>query len=325
MAAPAVAEQGISGNEFGFLTAVVNDATVTVQDSEAWANGTRGGLPVISTQTFTTGEDSSAIESVTVSDTDKFFNQFGHVYGVTREFEFTYQENGTWKLIITTTNGTNISKSDSEIIASISDCGITITPVQVGVDPNPGDIVTVTLAEPDPAYHNNAKYYAAAAESAVATLGSVLLYSEQTLSSADQAQARINIGAQASGDYIANPTTKLTGQYLAYGSDAWVAVTLPTYILDPVSKTNGQYLAYGSAGWQATDLPTLPTYILDPPTKTTGQILAYSSSSGWIASTYSADNVNAIPSILDSRYYGDNLPANPTTGQIFFKKYVEEE
>ena len=187
MAAPAVAEQGISGNEFGFLTAVVNDATVTVQDSEAWANGTRGGLPVISMQTFTTSEDSSAIDSVTVSDTDKFFNQFGHVYGVTREFEFTYQENGTWKLIITTTNGTNISKSDSEIITSISDYGITITPIQVGVDPNPGDIVTVTLAEPDPAYHNNAKYYAAAAESAVATLGSVLLYSEQALSSSDQA------------------------------------------------------------------------------------------------------------------------------------------
>jgi len=73
-------------------------------------------------------------------------------------------------------------------------------------------------------------------------------------------------------------------------------------------------LAYGSDGWAAS---TLPDYVTEPENKSEGQVLTYSSS-GWVAATISAANVNAIPSILTSDFYGTTPPSNPEAGRIFF-------
>ncbi len=49
MAAPDVASQAISSNEFGYLQQVTNDANSIINEAEAWAVGRRGGIDVSST------------------------------------------------------------------------------------------------------------------------------------------------------------------------------------------------------------------------------------------------------------------------------------
>lgn len=356
MAAPAVAEQGISGNEFGFLTAVVNDATTTVQDSEAWAKGTRGGVPVISQQELSITEDSAVIQSAAITDQIQFFENAGHVYGVTRAFQFTYLTTDNWKLIVTTTNGTNISTSDPEIVAQIESYGVTLT-LSAGADkPNVGNTVTITVAEPDPAYQNNAQYFSICANDALnraeELLSSVVRFDQaQDLTETQKETARSNISAQEAGDYIADPSNKTDGQYLVYNTSAsaWVASTLPDFIANPSQKSDGQYLVYdaSSSEWTAA---ALPTYVLDPTSKQDGQYLTYNGTaaqwsastlpdfivnpsgrvnqnflryngSTWVGASVSALDLQGIPSILTSQFYGTALPTTGLVqGRIFFMK-----
>ena len=50
---------------------------------------------------------------------------------------------------------------------------------------------------------------------------------EQALSTAEQVQARANINAQVSGNYIASPSDKMTNQFLQYlGNDNWTTSTV---------------------------------------------------------------------------------------------------
>ena len=52
MASPQISNEVESSNEFTYLNAVVSDATNTIYEAEAWAAGTRGGVPVISEESF---------------------------------------------------------------------------------------------------------------------------------------------------------------------------------------------------------------------------------------------------------------------------------
>jgi len=45
MASPNIGPEAISSNEFGYLMRVVNDADLIINESEAWARGTRAGIP----------------------------------------------------------------------------------------------------------------------------------------------------------------------------------------------------------------------------------------------------------------------------------------
>lgn len=325
MASPQIANEVESSNEFGFLNAVIGDANNVITSAEAWATGNRDGVagPTNYFNLSIGPQPGTTLSSDTTVDQVGFMSAVGNAPGLYRDYKFTYLQDGVWELTDVIQNGTTYTSDSPQVVSDgvLSDTyKITVGYIS-GTEPITGNWINVHVEETDITYQNNAKYYAEVAAASVATLGNVLVYDEQSLSTAEQEQARINIGAQVFGNYIADPSIKSADQYLVYSADSWQAMSLPDFISNPSDKINGQYLTYNGSIWQAT---TLPTYIADPSTKTLGQLLSYGSA-GWYAATYSADNVNAIPSILDSRYYGDNLPTNPTTGQIFFKKYVEEE
>lgn len=311
MASPQISNEVESSNEFTYLNAVVSDATNTIYEAEAWADGTRGGVAVSSTSDFSVTPSGVAIASASATPSI-FINTVGEEPGVTRTYTFTYIEGNNWWKECESVNGASKTVSDKELINNINDYGITYQPAVIDAD----DKIIVMVQEPDPAYQNNAKYYSEAAAASAAYIQTlpIVKYEAQSLTSSEQAIARNNIGAQASGDYIANPSEKYVGQYLTYGSDGWAASTLADYIVNPEDKSEGQYLTYGSDGWAAS---TLPDFITNPSQKTTGQVLTYGND-GWAAASISAANVDAIPTILTSEFYGTSLPTNPEAGRLFF-------
>ena len=310
MASPQISNEVESSNEFTYLNAVVSDATNTIYEAEAWAAGTRGGAAVPSTSDFSVEPSGVAIATASAAPST-FINVVGEEPGVTRTFTFTYIEGTNWWKECSSVNGVSTTVADKELINNIGDYGITYTPAIIDAD----DQIIVKVQEPDPAHENNAKYYSEAAAASAAYIQTlpIVKYEAQSLSSAEQAIARENINAQVAGDYIADPSTKSEGQFLIYGADGWAASTVD-YIANPSEKSEGQVLAYGSDGWAAS---TLPDYVTEPENKSEGQVLTYSSS-GWVAATISAANVNAIPSILTSDFYGTTPPSNPEAGRIFF-------
>lgn len=310
MASPQISNEVESSNEFTYLNTVVSDATNTIYEAEAWAAGTRGGAAVPSTSDFSVEPSGVAIATASAAPST-FISVVGEEPGVTRTFTFTYIEGTNWWKECSSVNGVSTTVADKELINNISDYGITYTPAIIDAN----DQIIVKVQESDPAYENNAKYYAETAASSAAYIQTlpIVKYETQSLTSDQQEVARNNIGAQASGDYIANPSERYVGQYLTYSDDGWAASTLADYIVNPEDKSEGQYLTYGSDGWAAS---TLPDYIVSPPALM-NQVLAFDGIA-WAAASISAANVNAIPSILTSEFYGTTLPTNPQTGQIFF-------
>ena len=311
MASPQISNEVESSNEFTYLNAVVSDATNTIYEAEAWAAGTRGGVAVPSTSDFSVEPSGVAIATASAAPST-FISAVGEEPGVTRTFTFTYIEGTNWWKECSSVNGVSTTVADKELINNISDYGITYTPAIIDAD----DQIIVKVQEPDPAYENNAKYYAETAASSAAYIQTlpIVKYETQSLTSEQQAIARGNISAQASGDYIINPAGAIDGQYLTYASGAWAATSIPNYIISPSDPVDGQYLTYGSDGWAAS---TLPDYIISPPSALMNQVLAFDGIA-WAAASISAANVNAIPSILTSEFYGTTPPTNPQTGQIFF-------
>lgn len=310
MASPQISKDVQSSDEFGYLNAVVGDATNTIYEAESWAVGTRGSIAVASASSFDitcapSGEayitSASAIQS-------KFMDAVGDAPGLKRVYTFTYVADANWWLECESINGPTVSKSDQELVNNIAEnYGITYSPDEIDAD----NKILVTIEEPDPAYENNAKYYmelsAAAASSAIETLENcVKATPSQGLTDTQKANARANI------DAIGEPSEKSVGQFLSYGSNGWVA---SDGIKDPVEKVAGQFLTYGSDGWAASTID----YIADPSEKLTGQVLAYDGTN-WSAATKSALDFNAIPITLTSYFYGNELPGDPVQGRLFFLK-----
>ena len=52
MASPQISKEVESSSEFGYLNAVVGDATNIIYEAESWAAGTRGGVAVASDSSF---------------------------------------------------------------------------------------------------------------------------------------------------------------------------------------------------------------------------------------------------------------------------------
>ena len=173
MASPQVADQVTSSNEFGYLNAVVSDATNVIFEAEAWAAGTRGGVPVYdqnqlsldrNPQTFTvtwhvsTGPNDK-------SGQEKFMDQVKSKPGTQRLYTFTClnePENPAerqWSIQVEMING-NVKTTDNLGIIlnnSLDAYGIELSNTDAIV---PGNTIIVDLREKDLAYENNAYYYA---------------------------------------------------------------------------------------------------------------------------------------------------------------------
>ena len=159
MASPAVAAEATSSNEFGYLNAVVEDATHTIYEAEAWAAGTRGGQAVYSENDFTYTYTSTVINYLSV-DEEVFLQHVASTPGLKRVFNFAYTADGNWSLVLTTYEGNTITTNNPEIIGNINDYGIIIGLLGGTESPNPGDTISITVEEADKTYQNNAKYYA---------------------------------------------------------------------------------------------------------------------------------------------------------------------
>lgn len=158
MASPSIAEQATSSNEFGYLNAVVEDATHTIYEAEAWAAGTRGGQPVYNEDNFIVQKVSEIITSVSVDETT-FMQKVGSAPGLKRVFTFSFTADNNWSLVTITYEGNTISKYNPEIIGSINDYGIILGLLMGSETPNVDDQIIITVEESDKTYHNNAKYY----------------------------------------------------------------------------------------------------------------------------------------------------------------------
>lgn len=159
MSAPDVVSQVVSSNEFGYLNAIVADATNTIYESEAWARGTRGGVDVVSTSIFSPsfGPISSTIQAISV-DQSVFMAKVGSTPGASRVYTYTWTVNNNWQLQSSITQGATTTNYDPELVNNLSTYGITYNTTS-GVNPNTGDWIKVEVAEPDSTYQNNAKYY----------------------------------------------------------------------------------------------------------------------------------------------------------------------
>ena len=67
MSAPSVVNEVVSSNEFGLLKDILGDADNTINEAEAWARGTRGGIDVVSETSFVYNKQSEVIRSITVA------------------------------------------------------------------------------------------------------------------------------------------------------------------------------------------------------------------------------------------------------------------
>lgn len=146
MSAPGVVEQITSSNEFTYLQQIVDDANTVIKESEAWAIGTRGGVPVTE-YSFNPGPViGNGNVSYEVNEL-VFRNKVGVHPGFTNEHRFTYAGSSVW-------NYTNpLGETLNNI--SLANYGITTTGTFFS-----GNYFTISVTDPDLQYHNNAKYWA---------------------------------------------------------------------------------------------------------------------------------------------------------------------
>ena len=146
MAAPNIANEATSSNEFGYLQAVVDNANATIHESEAWAIGTRAGLPVI-------GDDFQYQiqgSNFTCEINEKIFKEKVGIYpGATNTYKFTYNGIG-WIY----TDATGVESIEP---VNLDDFGISVSGLYYATNS-----ITITVTDADLQYNNNAKYWAEA-------------------------------------------------------------------------------------------------------------------------------------------------------------------
>ena len=166
MAAPQVLSEVVSSNEFDYIENIVNSARETIYESEAWAKGTRAGIPVTADESFSYEFNSpgSTIGAVDIIQ-EEFMAAVGYNPGAQRVFTFTYKNQGYWSLITQVTMGGTSVTSEATRYDSLDGFGINIT-YNITDHPNNNDTITVSVSEPDITFEKNAKYYADHAVSA---------------------------------------------------------------------------------------------------------------------------------------------------------------
>ena len=154
MAAPDIADNVASSNEFSRILDITDNADVVLNEAEAWAVGTKSGVPVIA-DSF-----SYAIEgnTFTCSINENIFRaQVGESPGYTRYFIFTCTGIPEGE----TQNHWNVQQGNVTLPdINLADYGITI----VSGTPLQSNIIRVVVTDSDIQYQNNAKYYAEQAE-----------------------------------------------------------------------------------------------------------------------------------------------------------------
>lgn len=153
MASPDIAENVVSSNEFSQILDLTNNADVILNEAEAWAIGTKSGVPV------TADAFSYAVEGgiFTCNINEATFREaVGESAGYTRYFIFTC---------------TGVPEGETENHWKVEQDGVTLTDIDLetyGItiigSPLQSNIIRVVITDSDIQYQNNAKYYAEQAE-----------------------------------------------------------------------------------------------------------------------------------------------------------------
>lgn len=144
MSAPNVVGEAVSSNEFGYLQTVVDNANATINESEAWAVGTRSGIPV----TANNFEYQILGSAFTCQiDESTFKEKVGTYPGATNTYKFTYNGMG-WLY-------TDPTGSETTEPVNLNEFGITVSGSYYATNS-----ITVTVTDADLQYENNAKYWA---------------------------------------------------------------------------------------------------------------------------------------------------------------------
>lgn len=150
MASPDIADNITSSNEFSRILDITDNANVILNEAEAWAMGTKSGVPVIAD--YFLPEVVGGSFTIEVNET-VFRSYVGESKGYTRYFIFTCMgiPEGEHE------NHWNVSQGNTTLTdIDLADYGITIThgtPLQ-------SNTIRITVTDSDIQYENNAKYYA---------------------------------------------------------------------------------------------------------------------------------------------------------------------
>lgn len=138
-AAPNIINDALRSDAFGYLYSVVDQANYTIESAQAWAEGKRSTEDVL-------GDYYSIYAPSTLTVTLNFDtfkqNAIPSTIGKLTDYVFSYTANG-WEYQYNTT------------IIDLTQWGFTISGT-----PSISDIIRVTASFADPAWHNNAKWYA---------------------------------------------------------------------------------------------------------------------------------------------------------------------
>lgn len=178
MSSPNISKTVASSNEFGYIQQVVDDANTIISEAEAWATGTKKGVPVMA-GSFVSEITSGGGFSYTIN--EDIFRQYVGVFP---------GEINTWTLtFISVLAGWELQRENHQPER--------ITPNNIGliIDgvPDIGSIITVTISDEDIQWHNNAKYWSDTAKisrDAIENLDAVV---EETLNWDEEAEVSRDI------------------------------------------------------------------------------------------------------------------------------------
>lgn len=178
MSSPNISKAVASSNEFGYIQQVVDDANAVISESEAWATGTRKGVPVLAGN-FTSEITSGSNFKYTL-DKDKFRQYVGVFPGETNTWTLTY---------ISALAGWELQRENYQPQR--------VTPNNIGLvvydTPDINSTITVTVSDEDIQWHNNAKYWSDTAKisrDAIENLDAVV---EETLNCDEEAEVNRDI------------------------------------------------------------------------------------------------------------------------------------
>lgn len=160
MASPDITQQVISSNEFGDILDLTENAKNVLNEGEAWANGSKSGVPVLADSFSYSVIGNEGLECTI--DPNIFREYMGRTPGYTTYYTFTCTAssdsqkypNGIWQLAW----GNNLI---SDIGVTTIDNPITLADFGITLDGRPyqSNIIRVLVTDSDQQYHNNAKYW----------------------------------------------------------------------------------------------------------------------------------------------------------------------
>lgn len=223
MASPDIAENITSSNEFSRILDLTDNADIILNEAEAWAIGTKKGVPVIA------DNFSYAVEGGTFScniDENIFRQQVGESAGYTRYFIFTCTgivEDEPWPHWMVEQGGTTL------LNINLEDYGITIT----SGSPLQSNIIRVVVTDSDIQYQNNAKYYSELADADRQAIEDLTVSAETGLP--------IDHGGQAEVEKTIDETTGIVNLHFTIPKGDTGDVNFMTFDID----TNRESINYG--------------------------------------------------------------------------------